>query len=230
MSIIAKSTYLYGGQAKVPLTLQIVMMYNGSMAAQHSDRPLSTLMTIPGIKLVAPSCPADARGLLATAIRDDDPVIFIEDSTLRGVSGDVPDGECLIPFGEASVKCEGSDVTIVAVAGAVQHALNAATNLAAQGISCEVVDVRSVVPLDANTILRSVEKTGRLIVADPSPQMGSVASEIAATVAERGFWHLQAPVTRVTSPHALVPFSPPLEAGFYPDVDRISDAVHKVLS
>jgi acetoin:2,6-dichlorophenolindophenol oxidoreductase subunit beta len=230
VSIIAKSTYLYGGQASIPLTLRATMMYGGSMAAQHSDRPISTMMTIPGIKLIAPSSPYDVKGLLATAIRDDDPVFCFEDSNLWGVAGEVPDEDYLIPIGLGDVKREGSDVSIVAVAGAVPAALGAADALAGEGISAEVVDPRTVVPLDAATILSSVEKTGHLVVADPCPEMGSVASEIAAMVAERGFWHLQAPIARVTAPHCHVPFSPPLEAGFYPTVERITEAVHKTLS
>lgn len=230
VSIIAKSTYLYGGQARIPLTWRATMMYNGSMAAQHSDRPLSTLMTLPGIKLLAPSSPYDMKGLLTAAIRDDDPVMLLEDSTLWGVAEEVPEDDYVIPFGEAIVKREGSDVSIVAVAGAVKTAMDTADALADEGISCEVVDPRSIVPLDMETVLRSVEKTGHLVVADPSPEMGSVASEIAAAVAERGFWHLRAPIARVTAPHCLVPFSPPLEEGFYPNVERVSDAVRKVLS
>jgi pyruvate dehydrogenase E1 component beta subunit len=230
VSIIAKSTYLYGGQAKLPITLRAAMFYGGSMAAQHSDRPLSTLMTIPGLKLIAPSCPSDVKGLLTTAIRDDDPVVCLDDYHVWGLTEEVPDDDYTIPFGKASVKREGSDVTIVAVAGAVGAALSAADALGKDGISCEVVDPRSIVPLDVATILRSVEKTSHLVVADPSHEMGSVASEISAIVAEQGFWHLQAPIFRVTAPHVHVPFSPPLESGYYPNVDRISAAVHKALS
>ena len=145
------------------------------MAAQHSDRPISTMMTIPGIKLIAPTSPYDVKGMLATAIRYVYPVFCFEDSTLWGVSGEVPDEEYLIPLGLADVKREGSDVSIVAVAGAVQAALEAADALAGEGISCEVVDPRTIVPLDVATILSSVEKTGHLVVADPCPEMGSVA-------------------------------------------------------
>lgn len=230
VSIIAKSTYLYGGQATLPITIRAAMFYGGSMAGQHSDRPLSTLMTVPGLKLIAPSSPLDAKGLLTTAIRDDDPVVCLEDSNVWGTTEEVPEDEYLIPLGQASVKREGSDVTIVAVAGAVKAALGAAEALSIEGISCEVVDPRSIVPLDVETILHSVEKTGRLVVADPCHEMGSVASEIAAIVAEHGFAHLQAPIRRVTAPHVHVPFSPPLEAGFYPNVGRISEAVQKSLS
>jgi pyruvate dehydrogenase E1 component beta subunit len=230
VSIIAKSTYLYGGQAKLPVTLRATMMYGVSNAAQHSDRPLSTFMTVPGLKLIAPSSPADVKGLLAAAIRDDDPVVCLEDVHLRPLSEEVPEEEYLIPLGKASIKREGSDVTLVAIAGAVQAALGAADALGEEGISAEVIDPRSIVPLDAGTILRSVQKTGHLVVADPSHEMGSVASEIAAVVAEHGFWDLQAPVARVTAPHCHIPFSPPLEAGFYPNVERITAAAHKVLS
>jgi pyruvate/2-oxoglutarate/acetoin dehydrogenase E1 component len=230
VSIIAKSTYLYGGQAKLPITLRAAMFYGGSMAAQHSDRPISTLMTIPGLKLIAPSSPADVKGLLTTAIRDDDPVVCLDDYHVWGAIEEVPEGDYTIPFGQASVKREGSDVTIVAVAGSVPAALEAAEELSADGISCEVVDPRSIVPLDVGTILRSVEKTSHLVVADPSHEMGSVASEISAIVAEQGFWHLQAPIYRVTAPHVHIPFSPPLESGFYPNVERISAAVRKTLS
>ncbi len=230
VSIIAKSTYLYGGQAKMPITVRAAMFYDGAMAAQHSDRLISTVMTIPGLKLIAPSGPSDVKGLLTTAIRDDDPVVCLEDLTIARISEDVPDGEHTIPFGQAAVKREGNDVTIVGIAGSVQVALKTAEALAEDGISCEVIDPRSIVPLDVATIIRSVEKTGRLVVADPSHLMGSVASEIAATVAEQGFAHLKAPIARVTAPHTHIPFSPPLEAGFYPNVERISAAVHKLLS
>jgi pyruvate/2-oxoglutarate/acetoin dehydrogenase E1 component len=230
VSIIAKSTYLYGGQARLPITLRAAMFYGGAMAAQHSDRPLSTIMTVPGLKLIAPTSPYDVKGMLTAAIRDDDPVVCLEDYNVWGVSGEVPDDDYVVPIGQADVKREGTDVTIVGVAGAVQAALTAAEALAGEGISCEVVDPRSIVPLDVDTILRSVEKTGHLVVADPSHKMGSVASEISAMVAELAFWHLQAPIARVTAPHSHVPFSPPLEAGFYPNEERISAAVHKLLT
>lgn len=230
VSIIAKSTYLYGGQAKMPVTLRAAMFYGGGTAAQHSDRPLSTFMTIPGLKIIAPSCPSDAKGLLKTAIRDDDPVICFEDSRVWGASEEVPDGDHLVPLGQSSVKREGSDVTIVAVAGSVAVALDASDQLGTEGIAAEVIDPRSLIPLDADGILRSVEKTGRLVIADPSHAVCSVASEISAMVAERGFWHLQAPIMRVTTPHTHIPFSPPLEANLYPTPERIVSAVHTVMS
>jgi pyruvate dehydrogenase E1 component beta subunit len=230
VSIVAKSTYLYGGQAKLPMTLRAAMYYGVGAAGQHSDRPISTFMTIPGLKIVAPSTPGDLKGLLKSAIREDDPVICFEDCRLWGLKEEVPDDDHLVPLGTADVKREGTDVTIVGVAGTVKLALDAADQLAADGISVEVVDLRSVVPLDVDTILRSVEKTGRLVVTDPSHELGSVASEVAAIVAEHGFRHLEAPIVRVTTPHTHIPFSPPLEHALYPSPERLVDAVRKVLA
>lgn len=230
VSIIAKATYLYGGQATMPITIRAGMWHGANIAAQHSDRPMSTLATIPGLKIVAPASPYDVKGLLKSSIRDDDPVVFLEAKRGWSAAQEVPDEEYLIPLGEAEVKREGADVTIVAVSSAVRSALDAADTLREAGISAEVVDPRTIVPLDTETILASVEKTGRLVIADPSHEMCSVASEISAVVAEHGFWNLRAPITRVTTPHVHIPFSPALEAGLYPTRDRITAAVHGVLS
>ncbi len=229
-SIIAKSTYLYGGQAKLPITLMAPMLYDRGNAAQHSDRPYSTLMSIPGLKLIAPATPYDAKGMLKAAIRDDDPVISFDDGSLWNQRGDVPDGDHVVPLGLADVKREGSDVTVVALAGAVAHALTAAEQLDGEGISAEVVDLRSIVPLDRETVLTSVAKTGRLVVADPAHEMGSVASEVAAIVAQEGFWDLQAPITRVTTPHTHIPFSADLERPLYPNADRIASAARQLMA
>ena len=230
VSIIAKSTYLYGGQAKMPITLMAPMLYGRGNAAQHSDRPYSTLMSIPGLKLIAPATPHDAKGMLKAAIRDDDPVISFEDGNLWTQRGDVPDDDYLVPLGVADVKREGDDVTVVALAGAVAHALSAAEELDAEGISAEVIDLRSIVPLDRDTVLTSVDKTGRLVVADPAHEMGSVASEVAAIVAQEGFWSLQAPITRVTTPHTHIPFSVDLERPLYPSADRIASAARQLMA
>lgn len=229
ISIISKSTYLYGGQASLPLTIRASMFYGGSNAAQHSDRPLAPFMASPGLKIIAPSSPYDAKGLLKAAIREDDPVISFEDGTLWTMTGDVPDEDYIVPLGQADVKREGSEVTVVAISGAVRAALAAADQLAGEGISVEVVDPRSLVPMDYATILSSVAKTGRLVVADPSHRTCSPAAEIAATVAEDGFWSLQAPIVRVTTPDTHIPFSPPLEAQLYPGPDRIAAAVRQTL-
>jgi pyruvate dehydrogenase E1 component beta subunit len=230
VSIVSKATYMYGGQARVPLVVRAAMFYGGNNAAQHSDRPHPLFMNMPGFKIIAPSTPADMKGLLKSAVRDDDPVLSFEDGTLWGAKGPVPEnGDLLIPLGQADVKRQGTDVTVVAIAGTVPLALAAADELAAAGVSVEVVDPRTLVPLDAPTILGSVEKTGRLVVADPAHRTCSAASEIAALVAEDGFWSLKAPIQRVTTPASHVPFSPALEPQMYPTADKIVQAVRRTM-
>jgi pyruvate dehydrogenase E1 component beta subunit len=229
VSIIAKSTYTYGGQARLPITLRAPMMYGVGNAAQHSDRPYATLMTIPGLKLIAPATAHDAKGMLKAAIRDDDPVITFEDVNLWRRRSEVPDEDFVVPIGRAAVRREGSDVTIVTVAGALLHGLEAAEQLSTEGVSAEVIDLRSIVPMDIETILESVGRTGRLVIADPAHEMGSVASEIAARVAEEGFWSLQAPIARVTAPHSHVPFNAQLEALVFPNADRIAAAARAAM-
>jgi acetoin:2,6-dichlorophenolindophenol oxidoreductase subunit beta len=229
VSIVAKSTYLYGGQAKVPLTVRAPMLYGRGSAAQHSDRPYPTFMTVPGLKLVVPSTPHDVKGLLKAAIRDDDPVICFEDGSLWGTRGEIPDDDYIVPLGQAAVRREGTDVSVVAIAGSVPHALTAAEQLAGEGISVEVIDLRSIVPMDRDRLLASVAKTGRLVVCDPAHEMGSVASEISALIAEEGFWSLQAPIIRVTTPHTHIPFSAEMERPLYPNPDRIAAAVRRTM-
>ena len=230
VSIIAKSTYLYGGQAKMPIVLRAPMLYNAGNAAQHSDRPYPAFMGIPGLKLIAPSTPYDAKGMLKAAIRDDDPVISFEDWTLTGLRGEVPDDDYIVELGKAAIKREGTDVTIVAIAGSVPHAVTAAERLEHAGVSAEVIDLRSIVPMDREAILASVEKTGRLVVADPAHEMGSVASEISAIVAQEGFWNLRAPILRVTTPHTHIPFSATLERPLYPNADKITAAAQRLMA
>jgi pyruvate dehydrogenase E1 component beta subunit len=229
VSIISKSTYLYGGQASLPLMIRASMFYGGSNAAQHSDRPLALFMACPGLKVIALASAYDVKGLIKAAIREDDPVISFEDGTLWTTTGEVPATDYVIPLGQADVKREGSQVTVAAISGAVQAALAAADRVADEGVSVEVVDPRSLVPMDYATILASVEKTGHLVVADPSHRTCSPAAEIAATVAEDGFWSLQAPIVRVTVPDTHIPFSPPLEQQLYPTADRIAEAVRQTL-
>jgi pyruvate dehydrogenase E1 component beta subunit len=229
VSMAAKSTYLYGGQAKVPVVFRAVLFYAGANAAQHSDRPYPSFMNVPGLKIIAPTTPYDIKGLLKTAIRDDDPVICFEDMTLWGPKGLVPEEEYTIPLGKADVKRAGSGVTVVAIAGAVPLALGAADELAKEGISVEVVDPRTLVPLDKATILESVKKTGHLVVVDPAHKTCSAASEISAIVAEEGFWTLQAPIERVTTDDTQIPFSPALELQLYPTKEKIIAAVRKTL-
>ncbi|MCH9693281.1 MAG: alpha-ketoacid dehydrogenase subunit beta [Gammaproteobacteria bacterium] len=229
-SIVAKSRYLYGGQARLPLVLRMCMFYGNSNAAQHSDRPYPMFMGMPGLKIIVPSNPADMKGLLKSAIRDDNPVMSFEDGTLWSSKSTVPDDDdFLVPIGVADVKREGTDVSVIAVGGSVQYALAAAETLAGEGVSVEVVDPRTLVPLDTKTILNSVRKTGRAITVDPAHQSCSAASEISATIVERAFSHLKAPVLRVTTPDTHLPFSPPIEKPLYPSPERIIAAVRKVM-
>jgi acetoin:2,6-dichlorophenolindophenol oxidoreductase subunit beta len=229
ISIIAKSRYLYGGQARLPLVLRLSMFYGNSTAAQHSDRPYPMLMGVPGLKIILPSNARDMKGLLKSAVRDDDPVVCFEDSGLWSSKMEVPEGEdALVPLGQAEVKREGTDVTVVALAAAVPQALAAAAALAEEGVSVEVIDPRTLVPLDVPTILRSVRKTGRLVAVDPAHRTCSAASEIAAIVAELAFDALRAPVLRVTTPDVHIPFSPPLEARLFPTQQSISAAIRSV--
>ncbi len=230
VSQAAKNRYMFGGQRDIPLTIRASLMYGGTSGAHHADRPYSMLMNVPGLKIIAPSTPADVKGLLKTAIRENDPVISFEDSSLWLTRGAIPkDDDYLIPLGVADIKRDGSDVTIVAIAGAVRHALEAAEVLAEEGISAEVVDPRTLVPLDYETIIASVAKTGHLVVVDPAHRTCSAASEISATVAERAFPSLRAPILRVATPDMQVPASSVLVAELFPDAAKIAAAVRRVL-
>ncbi|GGC40401.1 pyruvate dehydrogenase subunit beta [Novosphingobium marinum] len=229
-SIIAKSRYIYGGQAKLPLVIRSCLFYGNSNAAQHSDRPYSMFMNMPGLKIIAPSNAYDMKGLLKAAIRDDDPVLSFEDSTCWMAKSDIPEGEDLvIPLGKGDIKREGRDVTIIAIAGAVNTALKAAKELESEGISAEIVDPRTLVPLDKELILQSVRKTGRAICVDVAHQTCSAASEISAIIVENEFESLKGPVLRVTTPDTHLPFSPHIEKPLYPTVERIVAAAKKVV-
>lgn len=225
----AKLRYMTGGQASVPLVIRASMWHGGSNAGHHSDRPYPMLMNVPGLKIVVPATPADVKGLLKSAIRDDDPVVVFEDNSLWFQSGPVPDGDHLVPLGRAAVRREGGDATIVAIGRAVGFAFDAAERLAAEGASVEVIDPRTLVPLDAETILASVAKTGRLVIADCAHRTNGAAAEIAARVAEEGFDRLRRRIVRVTTPDVNIPFSPALEMPLYPDPGRIADAVRAIL-
>jgi pyruvate dehydrogenase E1 component beta subunit len=235
ISQAAKMRYMFGGQATLPVVYRATMFYGAGSAAHHSDRSYPMFMNMPGIKIVVPSNPADMKGLLKSAVRDDDPTIIFEDGTLFGMRGEVPDdaelpqGELVVPFGEAKIVREGTDVTIVGIAGAVNHAIVVADQLAADGISVEVIDPRTLVPFDKQTGLDSVEKTGRLVIADPAHKVCSAASEIASIVAEEGFWSLQAPIQKVASEQVHIPYTPSLEKLVYPDVAKITAAVKRTL-
>jgi pyruvate dehydrogenase E1 component beta subunit len=229
-SIIAKSRYIYGGQARLPLVIRSCMFYGNSNAAQHSDRPYPMFMNMPGLVIISPSNPLDMKGLLKAAVRSDDPVISFEDGTCWTTKAEVPDDpDFMIPLGKGDIKREGTDISVIAVAGGVNTALAAAKQLAAEGISLEIVDPRTLAPLDRDLILKSVRKTGRAICVDPAHKTCSAASEIAATIVEEAFEALRAPVVRITTPDSHLPFSPHIEKPLYPSVARIVDAARRLV-
>jgi pyruvate dehydrogenase E1 component beta subunit len=225
----SKMPYMFGGQVRVPLTIRVAMGSGLSAAAQHSGTLYSVYTHIPGLKTVVPSTPYDAKGLLLEAIFDDSPVIVFEHLRLYVTEGPVPEEMYRIPFGKACVRREGSDVTIVAISYMVNRALEAAERMAGDGIEAEVIDPRTLSPLDEETLLASVEKTGAMVVVDESPPRCSVAADIAAIVSEQAFDSLNAPVRRVTAAAAPVPFSPPLERAYAPSVEAIVKAVRSVV-
>jgi len=204
--------YMSGGQVKVPLVLKAGFGFAAGWAGQHSNCLYHTMMGIPGLKLALPSTPADAKGLMAAAIRDDNPVVYLHHYMLMLEKGEVPEGDFVIPFGVADVKRAGRDVTIVATAWMVKKSLAAAAQLAREGISAEVVDPRTLAPLDVDTIVASVRKTGRLVLVDQAPRHSSAAAVIAGEVAEHGFHYLKAPVKMVTALDTSIPYSEPLES------------------
>ena len=224
----AKFRYMFGGKATCPVVIRTQIGAGVSAAAQHSGCHYSVFTHMPGIKCVVPSTPADAKGLLLTAIRDDDLVLFFENKVLYGTKGEVPEGDEGIPFGVADIKREGEDVTIVAISRMVQQSLAAAKILAAEGIEAEVVDPRTLSPLDEGTILESVAKTHHLVIVDEDNPRCSVATDIAAMVADKGFDLLDAPVKIVSAPHTPVPFSPPLERFYVPSPERIAETVRSI--
>ena len=224
----AKLRYMFGGKARVPLTVRTSMGAGLRAAAQHSQTLYGMTTAIPGLKTVCPSTPSDAKGLLLAAIRDDDPVIFCEPKSLIGFRGDVDEGDYEIPIGRANVVREGSDVSLVAVGRTVHVALEAAETLESEGTHAEVLDLRSLQPLDEDAILETLAKTGRLVVVDEATPRCGIASDVAALCVDRGFESLDAPVKKVTAPHSPVPFSPVLEDAFVPSAERVVAAVHEL--
>jgi acetoin:2,6-dichlorophenolindophenol oxidoreductase subunit beta len=225
----AKFRYMFGGKAKTPLVIRAMFGAGFSAGAQHSQCLYSFFTHVPGLKVVIPSTPYDAKGLLIEAIRDDDPVIFLEHTRLYDLEGDVPDEAYALPFGEVAVLRTGKDVTIVALARMVHVALEAAEQLAALGIHATVIDPRTTSPIDEETILESVAKTGRLIVVDEANPRCSVASEISAIVAEKGFSNLKVPIRRITAPHTPVPFAPVLEAAYIPSSEKVVSVARSLM-
>lgn len=226
---VAKFRYMFGGKAKTPLVIRTMIGAGFRAGAQHSQtlHPLFTM--VPGLKVVMPSNAYDAKGLLIQAIRDDDPVIFMESKVLYDTMGEVPDEAYRVPFGEARIARDGKDLTFVAFGSMVPRALAVAETLAKEGISVEVIDPRTTSPLDEDAILESVRKTGRLVVIDESPPRCSMASDIAGLVADKGFSFLKAPIKAVTCPHTPVPFAPNLEDEYLPNPRRIEAAARAVL-
>jgi acetoin:2,6-dichlorophenolindophenol oxidoreductase subunit beta len=227
----AKIHYMFGGQVKFPIVFRTSVGGGTRRAAQHSQSPYSMFMNLAGLKMILPSTPYDMKGLLKTCIRDDNPIISFEADRLMGLEGEVPEEEYFIPLGQADVKREGSDVTVVALAWQVHEALAAAEALAKDGISVEVVDPRTLVPMDAESIRASVRKTGRLVVADEAGPTCGAAAEISALVTEdrETFAALKAPVKRVCALQVPIPYSPALEDFVFPDRQRIADGVREVM-
>ncbi len=226
----AKLRFMTGGQLKVPLVVRASTFYNNRTAAQHADRPYPLFLNTPGLKVVAPATASDAKGLLKSAIRDDDPVIVFEDINLWTKKEEVPvDEDFLVPIGKADIKRAGTDATIVAFAGTVLPSMQAADLLAKDGIEVEVVDLRTLAPMDTETVLASVARTGRLVIVDNSHRIGSVASEVAAVVSEQGFDSLRKPIRRVTAPQIHIPYNAKLEKQLFPTKDMIAEAVRRLI-
>jgi pyruvate/2-oxoglutarate/acetoin dehydrogenase E1 component len=225
----AKYRFMSGGEGRVPLVIRTQGGAGNSLAGQHSQSLEAIYHHVPGLKVVMPATPSDAKGLLKSAIRDDDPVIFIEHKLLYMTDGEVPDEPYLVPLGEADIKRSGTDVTLVSWSHMVTKCLTAAEQLAAEGISVEVIDLRTLVPMDVACVLESVRRTGRLVIAQEAVRRGGVASEVAAVVAEQAFDSLRAPIVRVAAYNTVVPFNLALERATVPQVEDIVRGVRSAL-
>ncbi len=228
----SKIHYMFGGQVKFPVTFRASVGGGRRVAAQHSQSPYSMFMNLAGLKMILPSTPYDMKGLLKSVIRDDNPVISFESSRLMGVEGEVPDGDYTVPLGKADTKREGSDITVVALAWLVHEALAAAELLEREGVSVEVIDPRTLVPMDEAAIRASVQKTGRLVIADEAGPTAGASAEIATLVTEDAetFAKMKAPVKRVCALQVPIPYSPGLEDHVFPDRDKITAGVREVLA
>ena len=219
--------YMFGGQLSVPLTIWAIINRGGEQAAQHSQALQAMLTHIPGLKVVMPSTPHDAKGLLTAAVEDDNPVVYIDDRWLYELKGDVPDDLYTVPIGSAAVRRQGDDVTLAAVSYMALRAMEAAEAATSDGINAEVIDLRSLKPLDENLLLESLKKTGRLVIVDGGWRTCGIGAEIAALAAQKAFKHLKAPIVRVTLPDAPAPASGALEKVYYPGVQDIGNAIKK---
>jgi acetoin:2,6-dichlorophenolindophenol oxidoreductase subunit beta len=225
----AKIHYMSGGSLKAPLTIRTTLGASRRSGAQHSQSLHAWVAHVPGLKVCLPSTPADAKGLLKSAIRDDNPVVIFEDKMMYAVKGLVPDGDHIVPLGLADVKREGEDVTVIATSSMVQVALSAADELERDGVSVEVVDPRTIAPLDRAALVASARKTGRVIVVDEGHQSYGASAELAAVIAEDAFWYLDAPVVRIGAMDVPIPFSPVLEDQTVPTPERVADAALRLL-
>jgi len=221
--------YMFGGKIKLPLTILASIGAGVSAAAQHSKSLFGLLMAVKGLKIVVPSTPYDAKGLLKSAIRDDNPVIFLTHKMLTGLTGEIPEEEHTIPLGQADIKRNGNNVTVVATAFMVHRALTVAAKLQEKGISVEVVDLRTLVPLDKSAIIASVKKTGRLVIISEEPKTGSAAAQVSAMVAEEAFDYLDAPIRLVCAPDTPIPFSPVLERFWMPSEEALTRAIAEIV-
>ncbi len=226
---IAKTRFMSDGQCSFPLVIRCANGGGARFGAQHSQSVENWAMAVPGLKVVAPSSPADVKGLLAAAIRDPDPVLFFEQKSLYGIKGDVPEDEHVVPLGKANVLRDGSDVTIVALAAMVPKAMQAAETLQNEhDISVTVIDLRSLVPLDTMAIFASVSRTGRLVTVEENPRLCGWGAEVSSLVAEELFWDLEGPIVRVTTPHVPLPSADALEDAVLPSAERIVESVRKL--
>jgi pyruvate dehydrogenase E1 component beta subunit len=225
----AKMRFMSGGQLKVPLVLRTQYSLGRQHGAQHSQFTPAWFLQVPGLKIVLPSNPYDAKGLLKSAIRDSNPVLFVESGLLYRTKGPVPEEEYTIPLGHAEVKRKGDDITILGISRQVGEALTAATKLEQTGISAEVIDVRTLQPLDLKTIIESVKRTSRLIIASDDVKTGGVGAEISASVSENAFGYLDAPIARIACPDTPIPFSPSLERLYMPNADKIVESAKTIM-
>jgi pyruvate dehydrogenase E1 component beta subunit len=226
----AKFKYMFGGKAETPVVIRTMVGAGFRAAAQHSQMLTPIFTHIPGLKVVCPSTPYDTKGLLIQSIRDNDPVIFCEHKNLYGIEGEVPEASYAIPLGEANVVRDGKHASIVTYGMMVHRSLDAAKELAKEGVECEVIDLRTLSPLDLGTVIESVEKTGRLICVDEANPRCSIAADISAQVAQQAFGALKGPIEMVTAPHTPVPFSPVLEDMYIPTAERIAAAVKRTMA
>jgi len=225
----AKMRFMSGGQLKVPLVLRTQYSLGRQHGSQHSQFTPAWFLQVPGIKIVLPSNPYDAKGLLKSSIRDPNPVLFIESGLLYRTKGPVPEEEYTVSLGKAEVKRKGEDITIVGISRQVGESLSAATKLEQSGISAEVIDVRTLQPLDLKTIVESVKRTSRLVIASDDVKTGGVGAEISASVNENAFGYLDAPIARIACPDTPIPFSPPLEQSYMPNADKIVETVKTIM-